>query len=70
MAKANGMLALLLGGGKTPLAGSAPAKSARRGPSRADLKSAVRDFTNASDDDARLDALLSFQELARDYDPD
>jgi len=70
MAKANGMLALLLGGGKTPPAGSAPAKVVRRGPSRDDLKAAVRDFSNASDDDAKLDALLSFQELARDYDPD
>jgi hypothetical protein len=69
MPKASGMLALLIGGKKPPV--SLPKKKTKpRGASRDDLKSAARDFANAKDDDARVEALLSFQELSRGYNPD
>ena len=70
MAKASGMLALLLGGGKTPPASMLKKKERKplSGSSRDELKAAARDFANANDDDARVDALLAFQDLSRDYD--
>jgi len=71
MPKASGMLALLIGGGKTPpvsLAGLKKKKTS--GSSRDDLKAAARDFADAKDDDARVDALLAFQDLSRDYNRD
>jgi len=69
VAKANGMLALLIGGGKKPPASllSKKKKKETRGTSRDELKIAARDFANAKDDDARVDALLAFQDLSRDY---
>jgi hypothetical protein len=69
VAKANGMLALLIGGGKKPPIGllSKKKKKEPEGSSRDDLKVAARDFANAQDDDARVDALLAFQDLSRDY---
>ena len=72
MAKASGMLALLIGGGKKPPVGllSKKKESKPSGSSRDDLKAAARDFANANDDDARVDALLAFQDLSRDYDRD
>tara|TARA_R100000808_G_scaffold23190_1_gene51213 strand:- start:574 stop:786 length:213 start_codon:yes stop_codon:yes gene_type:complete len=66
MPKGAGMLALLIGGKKPP-ASLLKKKTESRGASRDDLRAAARDFANAKDDDARVDALLSFQELSRDY---
>ena len=69
MSKSSGMLALLIGGKKPPV--SLPKKKKKtRGTSREDLRIAARDFANAKDDDARVEALLSFQELSRGYNPD
>jgi hypothetical protein len=69
MPKGAGMLALLIGGKKPP-ASLLKKKTKPKGTGRDDLKAAARDFANAKDDDARVDALLSFQDLSRDYDRD
>ena len=68
MAKASGMLALLIGGKKPPVSLAGPKKEKPKGTSRDDLRAAARDFAGAKDDDARVDALLAFQDLSRDYD--
>jgi hypothetical protein len=68
MAKASGMLALLIGGSKKPPVGMLKKKEQPKGTSRDDLRAAARDFAGAKDDDARVDALLAFQDLSRDYD--
>jgi len=70
MPKGPGVLALLIGGKKPPVVSSKKMKKKASGTSREDLKTAARDFANAKDDDARVDALLSFQELSRDYTPE
>jgi hypothetical protein len=67
MPKGPGVLALLIGGKKPPVISSKKTKEQPRGTSRDDLRSAARDFANAENDDARVDALLAFQDLSRDY---
>ena len=62
-----GILALLIGGKKPPV-GPLIKKEQPKGTSRDDLRTAARDFADAKDDDARVDALLAFQDLSRDYD--
>jgi len=69
MPKGAGMLALLIGGKKPP-ASLLKKKTKPKGTGRDDLKAAARDFANAKNDDERVDALLSFQELSRDYNRD
>tara|TARA_B100000029_G_scaffold434022_1_gene447160 strand:+ start:780 stop:998 length:219 start_codon:yes stop_codon:yes gene_type:complete len=70
MPKGAGMLALLIGGKKPPVSVLTKKKKAKTPRvSREDLKIAARDFANAKDDDARVEALLNFQELSRDYTP-
>ncbi len=70
MPKGAGMLALLIGGKKPPASLLQKKVSKPKGTSRDDLKTAARDFASAKDDDARVDALLAFQDLSRDYDRD
>lgn len=67
MAGKPNMLALLLGGKPS---GKGSAKPKPKGVSREDLKTAMRDFRNAADDDAAVTALMNFNDLVSDYQPD
>ncbi len=64
MAASNTLLSLLFSG--KPGGKAAPGKK-RKGSSRDDLRTAMRDFHGAKDDDARVTALLNFTELSQDY---
>lgn len=68
MAGKTNALALLLGGKFVP--GKKAEAKKPKGTSRDDLKVAMRDFRNAKNDEAAIDAMLNFSELARDYSAD